>query len=170
MVFIDIKFGNWILMLEEMVDLIFKVDVMVVFDEVLVCGFYIMVLGNQVIYIFFLNIMFNYFSIICKIFRQIVDGFVVFFLLVDYRDNVVLVRGYRDQFVVLVKFFFNFKVFNFEILWLIGYFVLVIFFYFFSCGMVCFNLVDYFVQFIVDSRYGSNLVDFDMQFVNVKWL
>lgn len=169
MVPIDTKPGNWTPMPEEMADPTFKADATAAFDEVPARGPYTMALGNQAIYISLPNTTPNYLSIIRKILRQTVDGSAASFLPADYRDNAALARGYRDQLAVLAKLLLNPKAPNLETPWSTGYSAPAILLHPLSRGTVRLNPADHLAQPIVDSRHGSNPVDFDMQLANVKW-
>ncbi|KAK4640868.1 hypothetical protein QC761_0096370 [Podospora bellae-mahoneyi] len=163
------KPGNWTPMPEEMADPTFKADATAAFDEVPARGPYTMALGNQAIYISLPNTTPNYLSIIRKIIRQTVDGSAASFLPADYRDNAALARGYRDQLAVLAKLLLNPKAPNLETPWSTGYSAPAILLHPLSRGTVRLNPADHLAQPIVDSRHGSNPVDFDMQLANVKW-
>ncbi|KAK4176139.1 putative GMC oxidoreductase [Triangularia setosa] len=163
------KPGNWTPMPEQMSDLIFKADATTAFNEVPARGPYTMALGNQAIYISLPNTTPNYPAIIRKILRQTVDGSAASFLPPDYRDNAALVRGYKDQLLALSKLLLNPKVPSLETPWSTGYSTAAILLHPLSRGTVRLNLTDHLAQPLVDTRHGSNPVDFDMQLANVRW-
>ncbi|KAK0726479.1 GMC oxidoreductase-like protein [Apiosordaria backusii] len=166
---LDTKPGNWAPMPEQMEDPAFKADATTAWNEVPARGPYTMALGNQAIYISLPNTTPNYPAIIRKILKQTADGSAASFLPPDYRENAALVKGYKDQLLAMAKLLLNPKVPNLETPWSTGYSTAAILLHPLSRGTVRLNLTDHLAQPIVDTRHGSNPVDFDMQLANVRW-